>query len=161
MQNKILIAVDQSENAMKAVEYAAGILGKNAHVTLFHVFYKAPPEEIEKDEFLMQNHHVLFKERIDELRAWLEKKRKSIEGVLEKAKGILVAAGIDEKNIRIRIQERTESEARDILRELKEGGYGTVVVGRRGLSGARGFFSGSVSSKIVHHAENCAVWVVE
>jgi nucleotide-binding universal stress UspA family protein len=35
------------------------------------------------------------------------------------------------------------------------------VVGRQGLSRSEEFLFGSVSSKIVNHARNCTVWVVE
>ena len=40
-------------------------------------------------------------------------------------------------------------------------GYDVVVLGRRGISGVREFFFGSVSSKIVNHARDCTVWVVK
>jgi nucleotide-binding universal stress UspA family protein len=46
------------------------------------------------------------------------------------------------------------------LAELETAGYGTIVVGRQGLSRKEEFLFGSVSSKIVSHARNCAVWVV-
>lgn len=39
--------------------------------------------------------------------------------------------------------------------------YGTIVVGRHGLLRSEEFIFGSISSKIVSHARNCTVWVVE
>jgi nucleotide-binding universal stress UspA family protein len=44
---------------------------------------------------------------------------------------------------------------------VKNGGYKTVVMGRRGRSALKEFLLGSVSSKVVHHVEDCAVWIVE
>ncbi|MCU0614320.1 MAG: universal stress protein [Desulfobacterales bacterium] len=35
------------------------------------------------------------------------------------------------------------------------------MVGRKGVSRSEAFLFGSVSSKIVNHAENCTVWVVQ
>ena len=48
-----------------------------------------------------------------------------------------------------------------ILAERDETEYGTLVVGRQGLSRSEEFLFGSISSKIVSHARNCTVWVVE
>lgn len=50
--------------------------------------------------------------------------------------------------------------AQEILAVLKEERFGTVVVGRRGVSKAEEFLFGSVSNKIIHHAKDCTVWVV-
>lgn len=161
MNRKILIAMDESKNAMKAVEYVTDYVGQDFQITLFHVFFKTPRKPVKKDRVLIQHHQVIFKERIADLTAWLEQKRVTVEKVMDKAKAMLVKAGISQKNINIRIEQRKKGVARDILNELKKGKYDTVVVGRRGLSGTKAFFSGSVSNKIVHHAKNCAVWVVD
>ena len=50
--------------------------------------------------------------------------------------------------------------AQDILEVLKDGGFGTVVIGRRGVSKAEEFLFGSVSNKIIHSVKDCTVWVV-
>jgi nucleotide-binding universal stress UspA family protein len=51
--------------------------------------------------------------------------------------------------------------AKAILDIQKAEGFGTVVVGRRGVSKTEEFLFGSVSTRVVHHAHNCTVWVVE
>jgi nucleotide-binding universal stress UspA family protein len=51
--------------------------------------------------------------------------------------------------------------ARDILNELEEGAYGTVIIGRRGISKAEQFLLGSVSNKIIQNAKNCSVWIID
>jgi len=53
-----------------------------------------------------------------------------------------------------------KKEAR-ILAERRQMKCSTIVVGRQGLSRSEEFLFGSVSSKIVNHARDCAVWVVE
>jgi nucleotide-binding universal stress UspA family protein len=47
------------------------------------------------------------------------------------------------------------------LFEQNKAQYRTIVVGRQGLSRSEEFLFGSISSKIVSHARNCTVWVVE
>jgi nucleotide-binding universal stress UspA family protein len=48
-----------------------------------------------------------------------------------------------------------------ILSEGEAGGYHTVVLGRRGMSGLSRFFMGSVTNKVINHGTNIAVCVVE
>jgi nucleotide-binding universal stress UspA family protein len=50
--------------------------------------------------------------------------------------------------------------AGDILKEAKDGGYGTIVMGRRGLSKVHEFLMGRVTNKVLHRAEGFAVWIV-
>jgi nucleotide-binding universal stress UspA family protein len=160
MQTKILIALDESENAMKAVEHVAEVLGKKVLITLYHVLPKAPPKKIEKERILV-GHHLVFKDSVENFRAWIEHRRAMMTKVMEKAKRTLIKAGISQKNIKVKIEEGKRGVARDILKEVKDGKYDTVVVGRRGVSATKAFFAGSVSGKIFHHARNCAVWVQE
>lgn len=158
--HNVLIAIDESENAMKAVEYAASAVREKIQVTLYHVLPKVPAKEIGKAE-MMVGHHLVFQEDFESFRTWLDQKKAIMEEVMDNAKSILAKAGIDKKNVKTIIEEGKQGVARDILNEQKRGEYDTVVVGRRGLSGTKAFFSGSVSNKIVQHAKNCAVWVIE
>ena len=52
------------------------------------------------------------------------------------------------------------SRAGAIVEEAKKGSYGTIVVGRRGLSKVEEFFMGRVSNKVIHLAKEMAVWVI-
>jgi nucleotide-binding universal stress UspA family protein len=160
MKHKILIAIDASENSLKAVKYAAGILGSESEVTLYHIFFKLPHEDI-KESDLLPHHHVSFSGTTGDFKKWLAEQRAAVEEAVGAARKILIKGGLDPEKVKIKIEERKQGVATDILNEIKEGGYDTVVVGRRGLSGVKRFLSGSVTAKIMHHAENCAVWVVE
>ncbi|MDP3427335.1 MAG: universal stress protein, partial [Humidesulfovibrio sp.] len=79
------------------------------------------------------------------------------------ARGRLVAAGIPDSAVfeRTVLCSAEPSIAQTILDVQQEGGFGTLVVGRRGLTNSEVFLFGSVSSKLVHNAKNCAVWVVQ
>jgi len=145
----ILIAVDESENARRAVIYVGRLLGglPGFKITILHVV--AEPEEdyfptaAQKEEWLSQ--HV-----------------QKIDALLEAYRQILIEKGFDPKDISVRSTLRyCPSMAECILAERDETRYSTIVVGRQGLSRSEEFLFGSISSKIVTHARNCTVWVVE
>ena len=145
----ILIAVDESENARRAVSYVAEILGgvEGFEVTILHVI--PLPEE---DFFLTTGD----KEK------WLSQYRVKIDAMLEEYRQILIGAGFRPNDVSVRSPTRyCPSMAECILAERDEREYGTIVVGRQGLSRTEEFIFGSISSKIVTHARNCTVWVVE
>jgi len=144
----ILLAVDDSENARRAVAYVGFMLGRleGFRVTLLHVI--AEPEE---DYFA----------RVEEKEKWLNDYRANMASILADCRRKLIAAGFPEQAVEIRLPRRhCPSIAECILMELDRTACGTIVVGRRGLSRKEEFLFGSVSSKIVGHARNCAVWVV-
>jgi len=62
MAKRILIAMDESKNAMKAVEYVADTVGKTKGVktTLFSIIPKFPPTFLETDETI----HPIFKGKV-------------------------------------------------------------------------------------------------
>jgi nucleotide-binding universal stress UspA family protein len=145
----ILIAVDESENARRAVSYVAELLGgiEGFEVTILHVI--PLPEE---DFFLTPTD----KEK------WLSQHRVKIDAMLEGYRQILIGAGFHPNDVSVRSPTRyCPSMAECILAERDEREYGTIVLGRQGLSRTEEFIFGSISSKIVTHARNCTVWVVE
>ena len=145
----ILIAVDESENARRAVLYVAQLLEGTAgfSVTILHVI-----NEPEEDYF----------PAIDEKEKWLSQYKKKVDKMLEDYRQILIKRGFDQNAVSVRSTVRyCPSMAQCILQERDETEYSTVVVGRQGLSRSEEFLFGSVSSKIVNYARNCTVWVVE
>ena len=49
---------------------------------------------------------------------------------------------------------------REAKKEAQEGNYGTIVMGRRGLSKVHEFLMGRVTNKVLNRAEGFAVWIV-
>ena len=144
----VLIAVDESENARRAVSYVAQLLGgvPGFKVTVLHVV--AEPEE---DYFPTSEQKT----------KWLDQYKRKVDLMLADYRGILIHAGFDEKDVAVRSTMRyCPSMAACILAERDETEYSTIVVGRQGLSRSEEFLFGSISSKIVTHARNCTVWVV-
>lgn len=146
----ILIAVDASDNARRAVQYAATVLGTASGLRITLLYIERAPN----------------RDRFDTEDAWLNQCRLEHDRVfdfLKDARAALVASGLPEKDV----MEKTvlcsaePSIAQTILDVQQEGGYGTLIVGRRGLTKGEEFLFGSVSTKLVHNARNCAVWVVQ
>ena len=146
---RVLLAVDDSENSERAVDYVGRMLGglDNFKIALLHVIVE--PEA----DYFQDN---------AEMESWLSRYRKKIKTVLQDYRKRLIDCGVDASRIDIRVKMKScPSLAECILSERKKLEYDTIVVGRQGISRNEEFLFGSVSSKIVTHARNCTVWVVE
>jgi nucleotide-binding universal stress UspA family protein len=82
--------------------------------------------------------------------------------MLEDYRQMLITAGFEANDVSVRSPLRyCPSMAECILAERDDTEYHTLVVGRQGISRSEQFLFGSVSNKIVNHAKNCTVWIVE
>ena len=79
---------------------------------------------------------------------------------MRKAEDMLIRAGVSESHISQKVVDGSRSAANDILEEARNYQYGTIVMGRRGISGVQEFFMGSVSSKVLQNSTGMAVWIV-
>jgi len=145
----ILIAVDESENARRAVSYVSRFLSgiSGFKVLILHVICQPEedyfPTAADKDE-------------------WLDDHKQKVDTMLENYRQILTAEGFAPADVAVRSTLRyCPSLAECILAERQRAQCSTIVVGRQGLSRSEEFLFGSVSSKIVNHARDCTVWVVE
>jgi nucleotide-binding universal stress UspA family protein len=93
-------------------------------------------------------------------KAWLEASRKEMESAFEEAENRLINAGFHPSHIFLRALENHTSRAAGIKAATKDGGCGTVVVGRRGLSRVEEFAMGRVTRKVLQIADDRAVWIV-
>jgi nucleotide-binding universal stress UspA family protein len=148
---KVLIAMDSSENALRAVDHAGFMLsGTDCQVTLFHSkrhLRSFVPQEI-----------IEAAPELEEL--WKNKAGEQIAPQMKKAKEMLLEAGLREDQITTKIVDGSRSAAADILKEARGADCGTVVLGRRGRSGVKEFLMGSITSKVLQDCAGMAVWVV-
>ena len=149
---KVLVCVDNSENALRAVDHAGFMLsGTDCKVTIFHTIRHlrryVTEEVLEEAEELHQ--------------LWKSKASEQIAPNMEKAHKMLLDAGLTKDQITTKVVNGSRSAADYILKEARSNGYGTIVLGRHGQSMMREFVFGSVTSKILHHSSGLAVWIVQ
>ena len=145
----ILIAVDESDSSKRAVLYVADFLGgfPGFAVTLLSVI-----PEPEEDFFDSE----------EERAGWTKDKLEAADKRLDNYRRILIQSGFPEEKVRYRSCVGTgDSFAEAILGTRCDLTCCTVVVGRHHKSRTEEFLFGSTSSKLIHEAKNCAIWVVE
>jgi nucleotide-binding universal stress UspA family protein len=143
---KILVAVDGSETSMRAVDFVANVLGGFPYeIHLLHVIRGASEKEMDRLFFT--------KESVTESEV-------KIKTAFNEMTECLLNAGFSPNQIKTKIILNARSRAGSIVQEARDDGFGTIVIGRRGLSHVQEFFMGRVSNKIIHTIRNRAVWVV-
>ena len=147
----VLIAVDRSEEAQRAVDHAGFILAPTDQpITLFYSrrsLTSLIPRQVVDSAPGMES-------------LWQDRTAKAIAPAMEKARGILVDAGVDDARITVRVAEGTRSPAADIVKTAAELQCGTIIMGRRGTTGQSAFRMGSVSRSVMEAGEDTAVWIV-
>ncbi|MDY6791850.1 MAG: universal stress protein [Thermodesulfobacteriota bacterium] len=155
MDNKILVAFDDSDNAMRAVEYIAKYFTRDNKITLFNIAQDTAA-------LCDMNSPALtpyFKSQQSSFCTLEDKKKSLVDGALQQARKKLLAAGFEEKSITIKTENKKKGVARDIVAEAQSD-YSTIVLGRRGQSGIKDFILGSVSHKVFQLAKDISVLVV-
>lgn len=155
MAKKVLIAFDESENAMRAVNFVAENFAGDSNITLFSV--------LEDSQALCEMHSPeltpYFKSQQQAFCTLEDKKRELIEKAVESARRSLIDSGFEPDQVKTKTKKRTGSIAKDIIAEAGAG-YDTVVLGRRGVSAVQDFLFGSVSQKVLNGIKNAAVVTV-
>ncbi|MDZ7697981.1 MAG: universal stress protein [Deltaproteobacteria bacterium] len=135
---RVLIAFDGSEGSMRAVDCVADMLnGSGYRINLTHVV------RLREDE-----------------RGFIADAEQFISEAFDKAVDRLIAAGIARDLISTQIITGARSRAQTLVKEADQGVYGTIVLGRRGISRINEFLMGGVSNKVIQLARGHAVWVV-
>jgi len=155
LDKKVLVAVDGSRSSMKALDYVASLgegLIPGLAVTLLHVVKPVPPPIMLGGEADWRSFQLA--------EAQERRHRGAGAEVLAQARQRIVTRGIGPDRVETKIDSRGLGLAKDILFEAEKGGYDALVVGRRGLSRLEEIFLGSVTTKVVQHADRVPVWVV-
>lgn len=157
----MLVAIDGSRGALKAVEYVgqqfAGM--SDLQITLFHVLPGVAPE-------LWDDGHILTEEeraaRNVVLDKWVSNQKLKLAPIFQTAIEKLIRNGINPKQIETKSASESAAKVPDcILTEAKNGGYQTLVLGRCGHSPTAHYFMGSIASKIINHGAGITISVVE
>jgi nucleotide-binding universal stress UspA family protein len=166
MKPRILLAVDGSDAAMRAVAHVGEVLAgqDRGEVTLCHVVH-VPPGILEHGGAEMSDRGMAPQGMQAAQSEWGANVRVQVEEkIFGPAKRLLEEKGVDADTIQIGASVSEDAHpdvALHIIRKAERGGFSAVVLGRRGRSALREFALGSVTSKVIHHIEDCAVWVVD
>ena len=156
---KLLIALDSSAGAWRAVEYVAKTFGRTSgvQVTLLHILSGLPPA------FWDDGHVLQEKERETRQRlvaGWQQDQEKKWQDLVNQAHQHLSAAGLAQEAVANKFKPKYFDVADDIVDEAQAGACDTIVMGRRGLGKAKSLLLGSVTRKVVEGAKGCAVTIV-
>ena len=145
MFNSILVPVDGSEHAQKALSVACQLANQaDATLHLLHI-----PEELSHETTLVWGIGAIAIEASRQEREDVGKQ------VIEKAAEAARQQGASKVETVI----GQGDPARTIISEARKRGVDAIVMGSRGLSDLKGFVVGSVSHK-VSHAASCSVITV-
>ena len=132
---KVLVPVDGSDHAERAVRFAARLAHDPARLRIVLLNVQPAPSDVD-------TLHMAQKAILEHLRA-------RGEDTLGPARKILADAGIvHEANVAI-----AADPSQEIARVAREQGCDQVVMGTRGLGALAGLALGSVATKVVHLVE--------
>jgi nucleotide-binding universal stress UspA family protein len=121
---------------MRAVTLAGRMLGEsNSDITLAHVIR-------------------------GDARDCLDEVKDKINEAFDEAAGRLIQAGVPRERIKTRTISGAQSRAAALVQKASQGDFGTIIMGRRGLSRVKEFFIGRVSNKVIQLVRDQAIWVV-
>jgi len=158
---KILVAIDGSEGALKAVDYVGRQFAGTAdlQITLFNVSPGIPPELWDDGHILSEEEKTDRKRVLDK---WLNNQKLQLESIFQPAVETLTKRGIEVKQIETKsASESIRNTPECILTEAKTGGYLTLVMGRCGLHRTAHALLGSTVSRIINDGAGVATCVVE
>ena len=155
----VLIAVDGSINALRAVDHAAFIFSGNKRVR-FELLHIQPGLEdfcdLEPDAAEVEH----LKQSIQETG------RRCVRDFKAKAEARLKESGIGAEQINFREIEKRRSPAKAIVEAVQKGDFGTLILGRQGMGAgsssgsASASFMGRVVTAVMQKIDNRAVWIV-
>lgn len=157
--DKVLVAVDRSEQSRRTLDYVEKILASNdrqSEVLLFNV--------IRGKRIFLPDYGDSEAPREGE--DWLIRAIQEFDKVKTEMRSFFdeVVRGWEEDGFpRGKVHSQIswgESRAGTIVDQARRGGYGTIVVGRKGVTRVEEFFMGRVSNKVLQLAKDMVVWVV-
>ncbi len=153
-QKKILLALDGSDRAFETVRYICEIPPfQGMQVVLFTVFSKIP------DAYWDLERQPNLGKRISDVRAWERQKQSAIKDYMKNARKKLIDGGFSSDAVTVKIQERKEGIARDIIREAKSG-YDAAAIARKGMSRLKELVLGSVATRLLEKLQFVPLFVV-
>ena len=144
MFGSIVVGTDGSETAGEAVRQAtelAKAVGGKVH--LVSAFEPVGNQRLREE-----------RQQVPEDMQWMVNPREDVEATLKEASEQIQEAGVDVETFA-----RQGDPADAILDVAEENNADLIIVGNKGMSGAKRFLLGSVPNKVSHHAP-CSVMII-
>ena len=143
MFHSIVVGTDGSETAREAVRQALELARSvGARIDLVSAYETVTDARLHERIEVPQDLH------------WMVNPREDVEATLEEAAREIRAAGVA-----VEVFARQGDPADAILDVAEERGSDLIVVGNKGMTGAKRFLLGSVPNKVSHHAP-CSVLII-
>jgi nucleotide-binding universal stress UspA family protein len=141
--SSIVVGIDASDTAAEAVRQAT-VLARSvgARIELVSAYEPVSDARLRESIAVPEDLH------------WMIDPREDVEATLESAAARIREAGVD-----VEVFARQGDPADAILDVAEERGSDLIVVGNKGMTGAKRFLLGSVPNKVSHHAP-CSVLII-
>jgi nucleotide-binding universal stress UspA family protein len=144
MYSSLVVGTDGSDTATEAVRQATELAkALSARIHLVSAYEPVAESRLREERVQVP----------DDLQ-WMVNPREDVEGTLRSAAG-----GIESEGVEVATYAREGDPADAILDVAEEQGADLIIVGNKGMTGARRFLLGSVPNKISHHAP-CSVMII-
>ena len=155
MTKKLLLAFDDSENAMRAVNFLIDYFERDCWITLFSVL---PTTEAlcQMDSPALTPY---FRSQQSAFCALEDKKKELVEQAMQSAVKVLTDAGFAKEKINVKTVPKKSHEAKDIVNEALSG-YDAIVIGRRGSSGLKELILGSTANEVLELAKDISILAI-
>ena len=145
MIRSIVVGTDGSETATKAVREAAELASQlNAGMEIVSAYEPVGTQRLKEEA-----------RQVPDDMQWMVSPREDVEATLREATEVAEELGV--KSVRCHAREGDPADA--ILDVAEEQGSDLIVVGNKGMTGAKRFLLGSVPNKVSHHAP-CSVLII-
>ncbi len=143
MFSSIVVGTDGSETATEAVRQAIELARSvGARIDLVSAYEPVTDLRLHETIHVPEDLH------------WMINPREDVEATLEQAASQIRAAGVA-----VEVFARQGDPADAILDVAEERGSDLIVLGNKGMTGAKRFLLGSVPNKVSHHAP-CSVLII-
>jgi nucleotide-binding universal stress UspA family protein len=144
MFRSIVVGTDGSETASQAVRQAVDLAkATGARLELVSAYEPVSGQRLREEG-----------QQVPEDMQWMVNPREDVDSTLEEASEVASGAGVE-----VETHARQGDPADAILDVAEETKADLIIVGNKGMTGARRFLLGSVPNKVSHHAP-CSVLII-
>ena len=159
----ILLAVDDSKATTHALQYVGALLRETPGVaiTLFHVLNPMPRELMEHGGSENPDmEHQLGEQLRKDQQEWMHTEETREYPILERALERLKETGFPTERVTLKLGYAGDL-VDTLVDEVRAGGYGTLVMTKRGQPDAAHLFSRNVADRLSRELPGIALWVME